>query len=136
MNSKIFISLFAIMLFAGLANAQGGRLYVATDAGVFVAAVQSGEVPTLTLTAGNPIKMRIIGPSGTGKTMSAGILANRTQIPCGAGGGAAGASHQHQLVKTKNLYALNTEAAWRGSCHILSVKLGNGAEYRVKVHFQ
>ena len=133
------ISLFAVILFTGISNAQSsGRVYIATDAGVYVQAVRSGELPTLNLTASQPIKVRIIGRSGTGKTMSASLPAKMygTQIPCGPGGGAAGARHEYFLDKVKNVNLLDTQAAWRGTCQLLSIKLGADPEYRAKVRFQ
>jgi hypothetical protein len=138
-KTTILVSLSAILLLAGIVSAQSsGRVYIATNAGVYIPAQQSGEIPTLDLSAGEPIKIRIQGPSGTGKTMSAGLLSKvtRTQIPCGAGGGAAGAPQDYFLVKTKNVYLVDTQVAWRGTCHVLRITLANNTEYRAKIRFQ
>jgi hypothetical protein len=122
------ISTFALILFASFANAQGGRLYIGTDVGVFVRVAQSGDLATVTLPAGEAMKFRIAGGGVKDQKLV------RLQIPC-EGGGAAGHPYEHVLTKSKNMYLVATQPSWRSSCHLLTMKLGNEPEYRVKVRF-
>lgn len=136
-KGTLLLSLVAMMFLAGIASAQNGRLYIATDVGVYVSLVQTGEMPTIDLVAGEPIRLRA-GAHGTGKTMAASLIANinTTQVPCNAGGGAGTNLQNFTLVKLRQNYQLHTRSDWKGSCQVLTVRLGDGTEHRGKIRFR
>src|SRR5829696_1836553 len=131
----VITSLFAIMLFAVAANAQTGRIYVATDVGIFVPAASSSSsaLPTLNVVAGQPIRIQtgvqkdgqkdeiIVGP-GAGGTPHVKSM----PIPCeGAPSGVrkAGGSRQENLtIKFADLLVSSTDLAWKKTCRLLTIK--------------
>ena len=146
----IFSAIFVYMSFAVIANAQQGRLYVATDVGVYVPLVQSSsmsQLPVVSVTAGQPIRVQ----TGVKKDADLDIITGAgpgaqphvkmTQIPCEdvpatSVRKAAGISLNFTKVMLRDVSSSATDAAWRNTCRLLTVELADGSKYRARIRFQ
>ena len=148
----IISSLLAIMLCVAVGSAQTRiKVFICpSDSTVSQQAALElrrmsapSELPTLDVIAGQPIKVHV-APSNTNgyftndysltisqmKTMPSACGTANGLVPRGAHRGIQGL-----VVFNSSDPSMDTDPGWKGTCRLLSVRLGNGTEFRGRIRF-
>jgi hypothetical protein len=166
MISRIILgSVFAIITFAGMADAQHVKVIDGTRLGTVTPSGQTAQIyrnvngawtvlnsDAAVVQAGSTIRLRIAATNNRGKLIvgvdnvrSGGKLFVATdvgvyQVPCDGAATRIGldAGSQLTIAGTVSDPVLDwkTEKTWRGTCRMLTVKLRNGTEARAKLRFE
>ena len=150
----VITAIFSIASLVGIASAQQGRLYVATDVGVYVpltpVSATSGPVrgPDLSSFAGQTVRIRFrtttdvadpiyvlmgtpppFGGCNPEYPFTRPVSGTSTAI---AGIVIAATTDNNRVAQ----YEVPTDLAWKGTCRVMSVKLRDGSEHIGRIFFE
>lgn len=144
MKSKmILISVFAIMIFAGMSYGQHVKVFDGTRGILLSSTPNSTDSSAF---AGRTIRLRIASPNNTGLALFKDAFPVSSQVPCEGGeqptpagvGGMSGGkvSWGYNLATGEYYYVWKTDKAWKGTCRMVVVKLRDGTEHRSRIQFR